>query len=264
LKHLKFSNDQINGIISGEFNKTWRLFDDKDLYVGDIVNFINSDTNESFGQSEITKVTIKRLGDISDDDKNGHKPYASFGDIVKDFNKYYSKEVSADTIVKVVEYKLIQKKGSKIVAQNTTNVGEVKIFTDGGSRGNPGISACAYVITDMQDNVVKNDGLYLGITTNNQAEYLAVKAALQAVVEFGAKNLHFYLDSLLVVNQLNGVFKIRNRELWPINQEIKELIKGFDRVSFVHIPRELNKLADQRVNIILDQSIKDGLTPNLV
>lgn len=264
MKSLKFSSDQIDKINEGQYTKTWRLFDDKDLNVGDKLIFINSNTGQSFGQATISKITIKRLSEINDEDRKGHKPYGSFDEIASDFRKYYRKQVKLDTVVKIVEYDFIQKNSKNSVVDSTINLDEIKIFTDGGSRGNPGPSACAYVITDMQGNVVENNGLYLGITTNNQAEYQAVRAALKAAKALKSKIIHFYLDSLLVVNQLNGIFKIKNRDLWPIHQEIKEASLEFDKVVYTHIPREMNKLADQKVNEILDRTSKEGIGSGLI
>lgn len=129
---------------------------------------------------------------------------------------------------------------------------ELKLYTDGGSRGNPGPSASGFVLQDMEGTVVEKGGEYLGITTNNQAEYQAVKLGLETAKKLGAHKVHGHMDSLLVVNQMNGIFKIKNRELWPIHQAITDLKSGFNKVTFTHVPREMNKLADEQVNIILD------------
>jgi ribonuclease HI/pterin-4a-carbinolamine dehydratase len=129
---------------------------------------------------------------------------------------------------------------------------EVKIFTDGGSRGNPGPSASGFVIMDMEDNMLVERGEYLGVTTNNVAEYTALKLALEECHKMGVSEVHAYLDSLLVVNQMNGIFKIKNRDLWPIHDAIKKLAGGFKKVEFSHVPREFNKLADAEVNKALD------------
>lgn len=126
------------------------------------------------------------------------------------------------------------------------------IYTDGGSRGNPGPSACGYVIMDEGQRVVARGGEYLGITTNNQAEYHGVRLSLEKAVELGLKRVDMRLDSMLVVNQMNGAYTIKNRELWPINERIRDLMLKFERVTFRHVPRELNQLADGEVNRALD------------
>lgn len=125
-------------------------------------------------------------------------------------------------------------------------------YSDGGSRGNPGPSASGFVIMDQPDHVIDEGGMYLGITTNNQAEYHGVRLGLERSLELGAKTVDFRIDSLLVVNQMNGVYKIKNRELWPINERIRELVGRFDKVTFSHVKREFNQLADGMVNKILD------------
>ena len=129
---------------------------------------------------------------------------------------------------------------------------EVKLYADGGSRGNPGPSAGGYVILDMDDSVLVKNGKYLGVTTNNQAEYHSLKGGLEQAIKMGCRTVHVYMDSLLVVNQMKGIYKIKNRDLWPIHQAIKELIPQFESVHFQHVPRELNKLADAAVNETLD------------
>lgn len=132
---------------------------------------------------------------------------------------------------------------------------KIKIYTDGGSRGNPGPSASGYVLLDMEDNILVDKGIYLGITTNNQAEYTALKLALEEAKAMGSREIQVFMDSMLVVNQMKGVFKIKNRDLWPIHDAIRQLVTGFKSVSFTHVPRELNKLADAAVNRALDEQL---------
>lgn len=128
----------------------------------------------------------------------------------------------------------------------------LKVFTDGGSRGNPGPSASGYVISTEDDDIVEEGGEYLGITTNNQAEYQAVKLALEQCKKYCNDHVDFYIDSLLVVNQMKGIWKVKNKDLWPVNQAITELAKDFKKVTFTHVRREFNKQADAKVNEVLD------------
>ncbi len=144
---------------------------------------------------------------------------------------------------------------AKTDAKKSTTLTEAKLFADGGSRGNPGPSASGYAILDTNDNIVKKEGIYLGITTNNQAEYRALKFGMEEAIKMGIKNLHVYLDSLLVVNQMNGLYKIKNRDLLPVYTAIKELTSKFAGITFNHVPRELNKLADGMVNEALDAEL---------
>lgn len=137
-------------------------------------------------------------------------------------------------------------------AINTSDT-TVTIFSDGGSRGNPGPSAAGYVIFNSKQEAIAQGGEYLGITTNNQAEYHGVRLGLEKAIELQFKRVNFNIDSMLVVNQMKGVYKIKNRELWPIHERIRELMKQFEKVTFSHVMREFNQLADGMVNKTLDE-----------
>lgn len=143
------------------------------------------------------------------------------------------------------------------VVSATTHITEVQLYADGGSRGNPGPSASGYILMDMSDKVVLRAGEYLGITTNNQAEYQALKLGLEAALHhYQAREVHVYMDSMLVVNQMKHIFKVKNRDLWPIHDAIAAMLPKFEKVTFDHVPRELNKLADAEVNKALDEALK--------
>jgi len=145
----------------------------------------------------------------------------------------------------------IQNQVVKEEHKNTT-VKHLIAYTDGGSRGNPGPSASGYVLMTEEEQVLEEGGEYLGITTNNQAEYQAVKLALENAKKYQPKEISFFIDSLLVVNQMNGVFKIKSKDLWPIHENIKQLAKLYEKVTFTHVRREFNTLADAQVNVVLD------------
>ncbi len=126
------------------------------------------------------------------------------------------------------------------------------IYTDGGSRGNPGPSAIGAVVG------TKEYGESIGHTTNNVAEYSAVIFALKKAKQLlgntkaGNTEVELRTDSQLLVNQLNGEFKIKNKELQPLFIEIWNLKQDFKSVKFVHVMREKNKNADRMVNRALD------------
>ena len=106
--------------------------------------------------------------------------------------------------------------------------------------------------------MIAKEGLYLGIVTNNQAEYQALRLGLKRAEEIGAKVVHVYMDSLLVVNQMNGLYKIKEQKLLVVYKEICALTGIFDKVSFTHVPRQMNKLADEKLNQILDAQAKSS------
>lgn len=155
-------------------------------------------------------------------------------------------EYLTDEILRITAYN---------VDKNTTNKA-ITIYADGGSRGNPGPSAAGFVAINSNQDVVAEGGLYLGIATNDIAEYYGVKIGLEKAIELSAKQVHFRLDSMMVVNQMRGFYKVKNRSLWPIHEHIRELMRGFDRVTFNHVQREFNQLADGIVNKTLDAELE--------
>lgn len=152
-----------------------------------------------------------------------------------------------------IEYGVVSPHEQSINVARKSTSNHAIIYSDGGSRGNPGPSASGYVILDKNEQLIEEGGAYLGITTNNQAEYHAVRLALEAATKHLIRNIQFRIDSLLVVNQMMGVYKIKNRDLWPVHERIKELMRQFDHVSFTHVRREFNKEADAMVNKVLDE-----------
>lgn len=129
---------------------------------------------------------------------------------------------------------------------------EAQLFTDGGSRGNPGPSALGYAILDIDNNVVKKYGEYIGITTNNQAEYRALISGLDECTKLGVEHLSVYMDSELIVKQLTGKYRVKNVDLLPHYENVQNQAKKFKKISFNHVKREFNKLADSMVNEALD------------
>lgn len=149
-------------------------------------------------------------------------------------------------------------KATKANDVSSTSSDILTIFSDGGSRGNPGPSAAGYVALNSKQEVIAEGGEYLGITTNNQAEYHGVRLGMEKALELKYKRVDFKIDSMLVVNQMKGMYKIKNRELWPIHERIRELMKRFDKVTFSHVAREFNQLADGMVNKTLDAHARDS------
>lgn len=137
-------------------------------------------------------------------------------------------------------------------------VKSVKVFADGGSRGNPGPSASGFVILNMEDKVLVEKGLYIGITTNNLAEYSALKFAIEECLKMNVQEVHVYMDSMLVINQMKGIYKVKNRDLWPVHDAIIRYLPRFKHISFQYVPREFNKLADTAVNKALDEELRQA------
>ncbi len=132
----------------------------------------------------------------------------------------------------------------------------LNIYCDGGSRGNPGPGASAFIVLDNMNISIYRQGNYLGRVTNNEAEYQAVLHALEWLIasEFRYLEVNFYLDSLLVVNQLSGIYRIKENHLKYLHNLIVKNISSYQILvkSFNHIPRSENSLADLLVNQTLD------------
>lgn len=135
---------------------------------------------------------------------------------------------------------------------NKSSLDGVVIYSDGGSRGNPGPSAAGFVMFNNEQQVIAEGGEFLGEMNNNLAEYHGVRIGLEKALELGYKKVDFKVDSMLVVNQMKGFYKIKNRELWPVHEHIRSLMTHFDRVTFTHVNRQFNQLADGMVNKTLD------------
>jgi len=127
------------------------------------------------------------------------------------------------------------------------------INTDGGARGNPGPAGIGAILKTDTGQVVAKISEYLGVATNNQAEYKAILAGITKAKELGAEEIDFYLDSELAVKQLNREYKVRNAELAPLYVKIYNLTLQFKKVTFSHIRREFNKEADFLANEAMDR-----------
>lgn len=127
-------------------------------------------------------------------------------------------------------------------------------FTDGGSRGNPGPSGIGAVVATPSGEVLEEISRYIGNTTNNQAEYQALVAALEACVKRGATEVNCFLDSELVVKQMNREYRVKDPGLAKLAVQIHNLVVKIGRVTFTHVYREKNKHADRLVNQAIDNA----------
>ena len=124
--------------------------------------------------------------------------------------------------------------------------------TDGGARGNPGPSAIGCVIKNSSGEVVNQFKEYIGIATNNVAEYSALIKGLSIALELDISSLSCFLDSELVVKQVNGIYRVKDENLKLLHSEVAVLKSKFKQISFNHVRREANSLADKLVNEALD------------
>jgi len=134
----------------------------------------------------------------------------------------------------------------------------LRVYTDGGSRGNPGNAGIGVYITDENGEEVEKRYKNIGIATNNESEYTAAYLGIGRAIELGATHIHLYADSQLIVKQLKGEYKIKKKELQEIHQKIVLLVyKHQIDMTYEWIPREQNAQADRLSNVAMDQKIRN-------
>ncbi len=262
MKQLKFEHRFAEEIVAGKKTATFRVNDDKDIVVGDIVQVIDKvdrDHPTSWvvnGELKITAVVRTPLSQLTSEHMLKAKSFNNIDDLVQTFKRFYGEHINKDTQIVILSFVFEPYDKPKLFLQNIDNSNTVlkkaHLFADGGSRGNPGPSSLGFVVCDLENNVVHSDNKYLGVTTNNQAEYHALIAGMEWCLAHGVRQLDVFLDSMLVVNQMKDIYKVKNRDLWTLYNTSKDLTKKFSSVKFTHIPRELNKLADKEVNKALN------------
>ena len=187
-------------------------------------------------------------GDIKPEPKDRYTAYK----FIKDFT---SANVRLhETTVSVLEIEEGKINPGHTNARNTAN--GVTINVDGASRGNPGPSGIGYCIHDDSGKIIEQGGEFIGFATSRVAEYYAIKKGIERALEMNYKTVRFISDSLMVVNQLNGIFTVKNQDILPIYNELQERINQFDAVSFTHVPRSENTIADSEANAAIDKILK--------
>jgi len=129
----------------------------------------------------------------------------------------------------------------------------IKLFSDGACRGNPGPGGGGAVITDAEDRVLWEGREYFGLCTNNIAEYKALILGLKGALACGCKKLEIYMDSELLANQINGSYKVKNKNLKLLMQDVRKLLSAFESATVRHVPRSHNARADRLANLAIDE-----------
>ena len=132
--------------------------------------------------------------------------------------------------------------------RNRLNIKKAIIHADGAARGNPGPAAIGATIKNENGSLHACISQRIGSTTNNQAEYRAIIAALEKAIELGASQVEIYSDSELVVRQINGKYRVKKATLKPLHQKVSQLLGNLEGFTITHIPREQNAEADSLAN----------------
>ncbi|MBN1962967.1 MAG: ribonuclease HI family protein [Deltaproteobacteria bacterium] len=200
-----------------------------------------------------------------------HEPLAA---TLKEFSNY--KEASIRSLLREIaekcesielttclknysDIKVLTPKQNSLAFNHRKNSAEqtmrVLLHTDGASRGNPGPAAAGWVISTPDGHIIKQNGIFLGNRTNNEAEYEAVIHGLSEAMKLGANEVALRADSELLIKQITGVYKVRNQRMLSLYKKVRELIDNLLDIDARHVPREQNSAADSMANKALDKAL---------
>lgn len=157
----------------------------------------------------------------------------------------------ASAIVLGMESQSYARANYKEVANSAT------VYVDGSSRGNPGPSGIGYYIVGENGQVLRQGGEFIGFASSRIAEYYALKEGCEQAIELGLKTVRFVSDNLMMVNQMNGIYKVKNRDLLPIYDDIQRLVENFEACAFMHVAREQNTEADAQANLAIERQFAE-------
>ena len=146
------------------------------------------------------------------------------------------------------------KTGGANMARDAAN--GATVYVDGGSKGNPGPAAIGYYIVSEDGKVLKRGGEFIGFATSRVAEYYAVKEGCEQAIELGLKRVRLVGDNLMIINQLRGIYRVKNKDLLPIYNDVMNYLRKFEAVAFIHVKREANTEADAEANKALEGHFK--------
>jgi len=147
----------------------------------------------------------------------------------------------------------IARSPARITALESNTPWKVRVYSDGAARGNPGPSGAGAVLVDASGQEVDRLGKYLGIQTNNYAEYMGLLLGLKRARDLGIREVEVFADSELMIRQLGGRYQVRSPTLRPLYQEALRVLNDFSRVKLVHVPRKMNAAADEMSNRAIDE-----------
>jgi ribonuclease HI len=134
-------------------------------------------------------------------------------------------------------------------------IARVRLYSDGAARGNPGLAGAGAVLVEPSGQVIDRIGKFLGVQTNNVAEYTALLLGLRRAKELGVAEVEVFADSELMIRQLGGRYQVKSATLRPLYDEALQLLNEFERVKLVHVPREMNRAADEMSNRAIDERL---------
>jgi ribonuclease HI len=134
-------------------------------------------------------------------------------------------------------------------------VARLRLYSDGAARGNPGLAGAGAVLVEPSGQVIDRIGKFLGTQTNNYAEYMGLLLGLRRARELSVREVEVFADSELMLRQLGGRYQVKSASLRPLYEEALALLNDFERVKLVHVPREMNRAADEMSNRAIDERL---------
>ena len=127
------------------------------------------------------------------------------------------------------------------------------VYIDGASRGNPGPAGIGYYIVGENGRLLKRGGEFIGFATSRVAEYYALKEGCEQAIELGLKRVRFVGDNLMLVNQMRGIYQVKNQDIRDIYNDVQKLLPHFEAVAFMHVKRGMNQAADKEANLAINR-----------
>ncbi len=214
----------------------------------DVVTFMAQ--SPSLGASQLSNLYIIYSVVLDEEMKiRAKERYSAYKFIrPEEVNNYRLDEASL--IVLGMEEPMDPRMNYKEVANSAT------VYVDGCSRGNPGPSGIGYRVVGGNGQVLREGGEFIGFATSRVAEYYALKEGCEQAIELGLKSVRFVSDNLMMVNQMNGIYKIKNQDVRPIYDDVQQLVKNFEACAFIHVAREQNRAADRQANLAVDREFE--------
>ncbi len=153
---------------------------------------------------------------------------------------------------RILERAAVLVSGGTVEEISAPTISRVRLYSDGAARGNPGPAGAGAVLVEPSGQVVDRLGKFLGTRTNNFAEYSGLLLGLRRARELGVREVEVFADSELMIRQLGGRYQVKSASLRPLYEEALKLLNDFERVKLVHVPREMNRAADEMSNQAID------------
>jgi ribonuclease HI len=162
-------------------------------------------------------------------------------------------QLDRSRLQKILERAAATLEGEPVPDEQPQAPARVRLYSDGAARGNPGPAGAGAVLVEPSGQVLDRLGKFLGTQTNNYAEYMGLLLGLKRAQELGVREVEVFADSELMIRQLGGRYQVKSASLRPLYLEALKLLNDFERVKLVHVPREMNRAADEMSNRAIDE-----------